>query len=115
MLDLRLHCKIALIQFMPQVADGKLYFVKFYAPWCGKHQGCSLLCRCAVQCSAHEMTACAGHCKRLAPAWGDLGQSLAKDDDIVVAHVDCTQAKSICSNAKVEICLHLQHTSSLSC
>lgn len=47
--------------------------------------------------------AAAGHCKRLAPAWGDLGQSLAKDEDVVVAHVDCTKAKTICSNAKVRL------------
>jgi len=62
--------------FDEKVADGKLYFVKFYAPWCG-------------------------HCKRLAPAWGDLGQSLAKDDDVVIAHVDCTKAKSTCSSAQI--------------
>lgn len=51
-------------------------------------------------------TTVAGHCKRLAPAWGDLGQSLAKDDDVVVAHVDCTKAKTICSNAKVPVHCH---------
>ena len=73
-----------------QVADGKLYFVKFYAPWCG-------------------------HCKRLAPAWGELGESLADDKDIVIAHVDCTKAKTVCSNSKVggvqHHCSCLAHTS----
>ena len=44
---------------------------------------------------------CLGHCKRLAPAWGELGQSFENDSDVVVAHVDCTQAKKVCANAKV--------------
>ena len=44
---------------------------------------------------------CLGHCKRLAPAWGELGQSFENESDVVVAHVDCTQAKKVCANAKV--------------
>lgn len=62
--------------FSEKVGDGKLYFVKFYAPWCG-------------------------HCKRLAPAWGELGQSFENDSDVVIAHVDCTKAKAVCTEAKI--------------
>lgn len=43
----------------------------------------------------------AGHCKKLAPAWSNLGQSFQNDSDVVIAHVDCTKAKQVCSNAKV--------------
>lgn len=42
-----------------------------------------------------------GHCKKLAPAWGELGQSFENASDVVVAHVDCTQAKKVCTDAKV--------------
>ena len=42
-----------------------------------------------------------GHCKKLAPTWSELGQSFEKDSDVVIAHVDCTKAKKVCSNAKV--------------
>lgn len=62
--------------FDEKVGDGKLYFIKFYAPWCG-------------------------HCKKLAPTWSELGQSFEKDSDVVIAHVDCTKAKKVCSNAKI--------------
>lgn len=62
--------------FDEKVGDGKLYFVKFYAPWCG-------------------------HCKKLAPAWSELGKSFDNDSAVVIAHVDCTKAKTVCSNAKI--------------
>ena len=42
-----------------------------------------------------------GHCKKLAPAWSELGKSFDNDSAVVIAHVDCTKAKTVCSNAKV--------------
>ena len=70
----------------------------------------SIEASCDSLSQTHSHTICAtlplpfaGHCKRLAPAWGDLGQSLAKDDDVVIAHVDCTKAKSTCSSAQVAV------------
>jgi len=37
----------------------------------------------------------------MAPAWSELGKSFDNDSDVVIAHVDCTKAKNVCSNAKV--------------
>mmetsp|Transcript_31673 Transcript_31673/g.53222 ORF Transcript_31673/g.53222 Transcript_31673/m.53222 type:complete len:137 (+) Transcript_31673:98-508(+) len=58
------------------IADGKVYFIKYYAPWCG-------------------------HCKRLAPTWEELSLSLKGVENLVIAKVDCTVAKDTCSDAGV--------------
>jgi len=62
--------------FLEESSDGKVYFTKFYAPWCG-------------------------HCKRLAPTWGDLADEFADDKDVVIAHVDCTANQAVCSKAEI--------------
>lgn len=62
--------------FADKIADGKVYFIKFFAPWCG-------------------------HCKRLAPTWADLAEYYKGSDEVAVAHVDCTAHKNVCSNAEV--------------
>ena len=54
------------------MTTGKTVFVKFYAPWCG-------------------------HCKKLAPEWAKL-----EDEDVVVAEVDCTSEKRLCSKYGVK-------------
>ena len=46
-----------------------------------------------------------GHCKRLAPTWGELADFFANDDKVSIDHVDCTKQKSVCSKAKVGICI----------
>jgi len=53
-----------------------VHFIKFFAPWCG-------------------------HCKRLGPTWGQLGDAYAGHSVINIASVDCTQHKSVCSDAGV--------------
>eukprot|EP00884_Botryococcus_braunii_P017433 jgi/Botrbrau1/4373/Bobra.105_2s0019.1 len=58
------------------VADGKLWFVKYFAPWCG-------------------------HCKKLAPAWKDLADHYRGDNQVNIAHVDCTAEKDICSSNEI--------------
>jgi len=63
--------------FVEKTSDGKLWFIKFYAPWCG-------------------------HCKKLAPTWGDLGSYFKDNDDVVVAHIDCTAHKDVCQKAEVK-------------
>ncbi|XP_028392560.1 protein disulfide-isomerase TMX3-like [Dendronephthya gigantea] len=57
--------------FNEMKADGRYWFVEFYAPWCG-------------------------HCKRLEPIWKEVGAELAKlNKNIAVAQVDCTKNRAI--------------------
>ena len=35
-----------------------------------------------------------GHCKKLEPAWTDLGATFANEDGVLIAHVDCDAAKN---------------------
>ncbi|KAG2499448.1 hypothetical protein HYH03_002395 [Edaphochlamys debaryana] len=63
--------------FEEKTGDGKVYFIKFYAPWCG-------------------------HCKRLADTWKALGEEFATSDKIAIAHVDCTTDRDVCTNAEIK-------------
>ena len=56
--------------------DGKAWFIKFFAPWCG-------------------------HCKKLAPVWEELHQKHGSEFN--VAKVDCTQddAKELCAQFQI--------------
>lgn len=40
-------------------------------------------------------------CRRLADTWKKLGESYKDDSDVVIAHVDCTKAKSVCGKLEV--------------
>lgn len=53
-----------------------LWFIKFFAPWCG-------------------------HCRTLAPTWEKLGTALADESGIEVASVDCTTSKATCTKADI--------------
>lgn len=53
-----------------------LWFVKFYAPWCG-------------------------HCKNLAPTWEQLGKALEGEAGVEVGSVDCTTSKATCTKADI--------------
>ena len=57
--------------------NGKGWFVKFYAPWCG-------------------------HCKKLAPTWDEFSEK--HSDRVNVAKMDCTDEKNrpICSEYNVK-------------
>lgn len=55
-----------------EVTAGKTVFAKFYAPWCG-------------------------HCKKLKPEWEKL-----RHDNVVIAEVDCTSEKTICTKYGVK-------------
>eukprot|EP00892_Ulva_mutabilis_P006864 jgi/Ulvmu1/454/UM001_0461.1 len=63
-------------EFTEKVGDGGVWFVKFYAPWCG-------------------------HCKRLAGDWGKLGEAFKDNSKVNVAHVDCTVDKDTCSKFEI--------------
>jgi len=69
--------KLTSTNFKDKTGDGKLWFIKFYAPWCG-------------------------HCKKLAPTWKELGDAYADNADINIAHVDCVADKSTCKAAEVK-------------
>lgn len=61
--------------FDAALASGDAYFVKYFAPWCG-------------------------HCKRLAPTWAELAESVAHGPlagKVHIATVDCTTQGSLCS------------------
>ena len=59
-----------------QVNDGKVHFIKFYAPWCG-------------------------HCKKLAPVWSELADELKHNKQVSIGQVDCTQAQDLCKKLEV--------------
>lgn len=60
------------------INSGKNSLVKFMAPWCG-------------------------HCKRLIPAWDELGSTYATSSSVVVGVVDCTadDSKDLCERYEV--------------
>ncbi|KAA0148044.1 hypothetical protein FNF27_02325 [Cafeteria roenbergensis] len=63
-------------EFDDKITDGKAWFVKFFAPWCG-------------------------HCKRLAPTWDQLSGEFASNEDVNIATVDCTVHRDACSKQGV--------------
>ncbi|CAD7945336.1 unnamed protein product [Amoebophrya sp. A25] len=53
----------------PDKNSEKIWFIKFYAPWCG-------------------------HCNSMKQAWSDLAKELADDKEIGIGGVDCDDAKN---------------------
>jgi len=63
--------------FDEEIQKADVTLVKFYAPWCG-------------------------HCKRLAPEYDQAAETLAGNDKVSIAKVDCTQEQSVCSKYGVQ-------------
>ncbi|GMH32355.1 hypothetical protein BSKO_00189 [Bryopsis sp. KO-2023] len=62
--------------FQEKTSDGNVWFIKFFAPWCG-------------------------HCKSLVPVWKGLGEEFRSNKQVKIAHVDCTIDKEVCTKAQV--------------
>eukprot|EP00775_Hariotina_reticulata_P006857 gene6857-7073_t len=60
-----------------QVNDGSVWFIKYFAPWCG-------------------------HCRRLEPTWKELATDVKELGNIKIGRVDCTQDRDICTGAEVK-------------
>ncbi|CAF1067959.1 unnamed protein product [Brachionus calyciflorus] len=63
--------------FKALIENENLFFVKFYAPWCG-------------------------HCQSMAQEWINLAVKLADNKQILIGEVDCTQNSEICSNQNIQ-------------
>jgi len=61
--------------FASYTAKGN-HFIKFYAPWCG-------------------------HCKKLAPVWSELADSLAANDQVSIDMIDCQRNAETCQKYDV--------------
>jgi protein disulfide-isomerase-like protein len=57
--------------------NGKKVFIKYYAPWCG-------------------------HCKELAPKWDKMAKEWEKQDQVLVASVDCTKEEEWCVSLGIQ-------------
>jgi thiol-disulfide isomerase/thioredoxin len=92
----------------------QVYLIKFFAPWCGHCKvgggaGPSTLRYC------HHVPACvrvpspcpstfpppARLLQRLAPTWDQLADHFKESQQVVIASVDCTEQKDICTKAEV--------------
>ena len=72
-----------------QIVNGdKHAFVEFFAPC--KNTATS----CCAPCLLHCFPGC-GHCKRLAPAYEEVGKAYDSSDEVVIAKVDCDAEKSL--------------------
>lgn len=63
-------------EFEESISDGKVHFIKLYAPWCG-------------------------HCRRLAPTWAELAAAYKGSDCVAIASVDCTKEAELCTKYEV--------------
>ncbi|KRW98196.1 Thioredoxin-like fold [Pseudocohnilembus persalinus] len=65
--------------YFPDEKSHNIWFIKFYAPWCG-------------------------HCKQLHPKWQQLGQQLSQEEGIKIGAIDCTQQinQALCQKNKVQ-------------
>ena len=43
-----------------------------------------------------------GHCKAIAPAWKQLGEAFADNEDVIIGEVDCTKEESTCQKYGVQ-------------
>ena len=42
-------------------------------------------------------------CCSQAPTWKELGEAYAEDDQVAIAHVDCTVSRNVCTKMEVRL------------
>jgi len=91
-------------------AGDKGVFVKFFAPWFVFSLCCflyfvgtsHLVEISSMTCNDLLLSCRCGHCKKLAPTWNQLSDAFDSNDAVVIADVDCTVEKDLCSRFGVK-------------
>ena len=68
--------------------------------------GCSTRVQELIYSNLHNsrwLSLASGHCKKLAPTWKQLGAAYQDDENVDIAHIDCTKNATVCKRAQVNL------------